>query len=97
MPFFWVTHRTITYDKAAQLVLDQFKDPHDRFHDQLMGIEWLLARTPNIGVSAQKDEPTRHVLYVSKGDDLAKTKDVWLLYSYDEEAVTVHGFKVADG
>jgi hypothetical protein len=94
MPFFWVTHRTITYDPLAQAVLDKFTDPHDRFHDQLMGIEWLLARTPNVGVSAQKDKPNENVLFVSKGDELANTKDVWILYSYDLESVTVHGFKV---
>lgn len=94
MTSFWVTHRTIAYEKPAQDVLDGFTDPHDRFHDQIMGIEWLLARAPNVGVPAQKDDPTHFLLLVTKGDTLAKTKDIWLLYSYNDESVTVHAVKV---
>jgi hypothetical protein len=94
MAFFWVTHRTIAYEARAQQVIDEYTDPHDRFHDQLQGLEWLVARSPSIGLAAQKDLPTQHLLYVSKGDAFAKTSDIWLLYSYDDETVTVHGFKV---
>ncbi len=97
MAHLWVTHRTIIYEKQAQNVLDQYTDPHDRFHDQIMGIEWLLSRSPNVGVPAQKDEPTQFVLLVSKGDKLAQTNDIWLLYSYDDGIVTVHGINVING
>ncbi len=94
MTSLWVTLRTIAYEKNAQDVLDQFTDPHDRFHDQIMGIEWFLARTPSVGIPAQKDEPTDFLLYVSKGDSMAGTKDIWLLYSYDDGNVTVYGLNV---
>lgn len=97
MTSLWVTLRTITYEKRAQDVLDQYTDPHDRFHDHIMGIEWLLARSPNVGVPAQKDDPTQLVLLVSKGDEFAQTRDIWLLYSYDDGIVTVHGVNVIDG
>lgn len=94
MPFLWITHREVVYEPAARKILDQFTDPHDRFHDQLMGIEWLLARTPWIGVPATKEDRSKNVLYVCQGDDLAGTSDVWLLYSYDDERVTVQGINV---
>ena len=96
MTQFWVTHRTIVYDKRAQEVLDQSTDPHDRLHEQIMGVDWLLARTPNIGVPAQKETPTEFLLLVLAGDPLAGTKEVWLLYSYDDETVTVHGLNVTE-
>ncbi len=96
MTTFWVTHRTIVYEKSAQEVLDQFTDPHDRFHDQIMGVEWLLSRTPNIGFPARKEVPAEYLLLVLNGDSLANTKNIWLLYSYDDETVAVHGLNVTD-
>ena len=92
--FFWPTHRSVLYDHPAQAVLDQYTDPNDRFHHQIMGIEWLLCRTPQIGLPRSKNDITRFVLYVAKGNALAKTFDVWLLYSYDDESVCVHGVHV---
>lgn len=94
MSSLWSTHRAIAYDAAAQTVVDGFTDPHDRFHDQLMGIEWLISRTPGIGVPATKEDRTKNVLAVFRGDELAKTTDVWFLYSYDDDTVSVHGVKV---
>lgn len=92
--FLWATHRQIAYDAPAQAELDKYTNPRDRLHDQLMGIEWLLCRTPQIGLARSKEQPTKFVLYVAKGDDLAKTSDVWLLYSYDDQAVEVHGVRI---
>ncbi len=96
MPFLWATHRTIVYEAVAQEEIDDFTDPHHRFHDQLMGVEWILARTPEIGTPATPDDRAKNVLLVFQGDELAGTTDLWLLYSYDEGEVIVHGLKVAD-
>ena len=94
MVVWWVTNRTISYEPAAQVVLDSFSNPHDRFQDQLMGLEWLLSRTPQVGVPATSDEKERFLLLVSKGDEAAGLGDIWILYSYDENVVTVHGFNL---
>ena len=96
MPF-WDTHRTIAYEARAEAELARFTDPHDRFHDQVMGWEWLLARTPTVGKPAQKDEINKFVLLALRGDEMASTHEVWILYSYDAESVTVHALRVTDG
>lgn len=90
----WTAYREIHYEALAQAVLEKFEDPHDRFHDQLMGIEWLLCRTPSIGRPKSKDSPEAELLAVWKGNVHIGTNDVWLLYSFDDESVTVHGIKV---
>lgn len=92
--FLWATHREIAYDAPAQAVIDAYVDPSARFQDQLMAIEWLLCRTPQIGLPRIAQSPTQFVLHVAKGDALAKTNDVWLLYSYDDQKVIVHGVHI---
>lgn len=92
----WTAYRDIRYDAPAQDVVDSFTDPNDRFQDQLMGIEWLLCRTPGIGRPKQKDEPENNLLAVWKGNSSIGTFDVWVLYSYDDDCVTVHGIKVCN-
>ena len=61
-----------------------------------MGLEWLLSRVPNVGVPASADEKSKFVLLVSRGDDVAGLRDIWILYSYDDNEVIVLGFKLAD-
>ena len=88
--------RTIVYDDAAQSEIERFTDPHDRFHDQLMAIDWLLCRTPHIGRPRYKEDSNNFLVYVVKKDTLANTSEVWILYSYDDNTVTIHGLKVVD-
>ena len=88
--------RTIAYNAPAQSEVDRFVDPDDRFQDQLMAIEWLLCRTPHIGRSRYKENPDEYLVYVVKEDTLAETSEVWILYSFDDDTVTVHGLKVLD-
>ena len=90
----WSGYREIHYEASAQQVVDGFTAPNDRFQEQLMGIEWLLCRTPNIGRPKSKDVPNANLIGVWKGSARSGTFDVWVLYSYDDDCVTIHGMKV---
>ena len=50
-----------------------------------------------MGKPAQKDEINKFVLLALRGDEMASTHEVWILYSYDAESVTVHALRVTDG
>lgn len=91
----WTTYREIHYADAANEILSTFTDPHDRFHDQLNGIEWLLCRTPGVGRPRSKEHPSRYLIAVWKGDNSIGTYDIWVLYSYDDDCVQVHAVKVS--
>ena len=90
----WSGYREIQYEALAQSVVNGFTNPHDRFQDQLLGIEWLLCRTPSIGRPKSKDSPQTHLIGVWKGSERSGTFDVWVLYSYDDDCVTIHGIMV---
>jgi hypothetical protein len=92
--FQWlVNYRTIVFEHPAEAEIGRFADPDHRFHEQLRALEWLLCRTPEVGLPRQKSEPEAFLVHVVKGDDLAKTSDLWILYSYDADEVTVHAMR----
>lgn len=93
MPTTWVRFRTVVYDGIAQTTLDRQIALGDRTNEQMDGLEWLLSRTPEIGTPRQREKLNEHLLFVSRGDTVARTHDVWLLYSYDDQQVTIHGLK----
>lgn len=88
MATFWQQYRTIILDDCAQLFVDEHFETSNA---QWRGIEWLLARRPESGVPKSKNSPNEHLIYVVPCNETAKTKEVWLLYSFDESSVTVHG------
>jgi hypothetical protein len=86
----WPTYRTVVLDERAQSFIDANSDPGNRFDEQWRGIEWLVCRKPERGLPRHAKEPTKFLLLVVAGNDLAGTKDVWALYSYDDASVFVH-------
>ena len=91
MPNYWQRFRTIVLDPRAQLFVDENSATGARFNEHWDGIVWLLCRTPNISIPRSRQEPKRFLLLVSEGAGFAGTRDVWILYSYDDQEVVVHG------
>jgi hypothetical protein len=89
----WNTYRTVVYDALASGFLTQNTQPGDRFEDQWRGIEWLLSRTPGIGLPRDKQIPGRFNVVVVAGNPAARTREVWVLYSYEDHEVTVHAIR----
>ncbi|KQU87538.1 hypothetical protein ASD12_08480 [Mesorhizobium sp. Root102] len=82
-------------DKRAQDFVDEHSVPGNRFEDQWHGIEWLICRKPEKGLPRHPQEPSKFLLLVVTGYDLAGTKEVWVLYSYDDSDVVVHAVTFA--
>ncbi|KAA3448861.1 hypothetical protein C7I87_19515 [Mesorhizobium sp. SARCC-RB16n] len=91
----WPTYRTVVLDQRAQVFVDAHAVANGRFDEQWQGIEWLICRMPEKGLPRHAHEPTKFLLFVVAGNDLAETKEVWVLYSYDDNDVTVHAVAFA--
>lgn len=92
----WPTYRSVALDSAAEAFVDLHAVPGARFEDHWNGIVWLISRTPDVGLPRDRHNPQQHVLLVSAGSDLAGTREVWLLYSYDDDKVIVHAVRYAE-
>jgi len=92
----WPTYRTVILDQSVQEFVDEQVQVANRFEDQWNGIEWLLARSPHIGLPRDRNNPTTNVLYVVAANETAGTNEVWLLYSYTDSEVAIQGIKFAD-
>lgn len=86
----WQQYRTVVLDHGAQEVVDREQADRPRFEDQWRGVEWKLARSPQGGVPRFGSEPTRFLVYVFPKNAIAKTCELWVLYSYNDTEVQVH-------
>ena len=89
----WPVYRTVVLDPSAQTFVDDKSEHVDRFEEQWRGIEWLISRTPEVGRPRSMHVPTDFVLLVVARNEIAGTNDVWLLYSYSDAEVTIHGVR----
>ena len=85
--------RTIRYDVSAEKSTEIHDKKGRRQQDQVPGIEWRLARRPEQGDAIGG---IGHYLLVIPGQALSETGDVWILYSIDNEFVTIHAIHFAD-
>lgn len=93
---FWQPYRTVVLEARAQHFIDTHATPSARFAEHWDGIVWLLCRTPEIGRARDRHKPTGFIIHVSAGSDLAGTRDVWVLYSFTDDEVIVHGVSMSD-
>ncbi len=87
------TLRSVVYDDVAVSEKDRFIGQNN-VECQFIGIEWLLARTPEIGELQKSKLVNNLFVHVAKEDTVAKTDKVWVLYSYNEKEVCIHGLKI---
>ena len=86
----WSVYRDVALEPQAQTFVDGAVSDGARFEDQWRGVEWLLARTPEKGTPRYPHEPTKFLIYVFPANQWAKTRELWVLYSYDDDRVTIH-------
>lgn len=78
----------------------KFKDDrilHDEhnFYNQWDAMEFLLAKRPEIGASPAGGPLNEDLIHVVAADDLAGTRDLVIVYSYDTNFVIIHGARYA--
>lgn len=91
----WPTYRTVILDPPAQEFVDAQAVPGTRVDEQWRGAEWLLCRKPDIGLPRHKQAPLDYLVRVVAGNEIAQTKDLWVLYSYNDDTVTIHAMRLA--
>lgn len=90
----WTTYRTVVLEQRAQIFIDSHSKPDSRFEEQWEGVEWLLSRKPDCGLPRHAQEPNKYLLLVIAASALATTAELWVLYSYDDNNVTVHALAI---
>ena len=89
------TFRTVVYDNGVEAELDFFIG-RNKVEEQIRAAEWLLSRKPENGMPQAPSNSKKVLVHVVGGQPLAGTGDIWVLYSYDEENVYIHGLKIHD-
>ena len=89
----WPTYRSVILDKPAELFVTRSSKIAPRFDDQWSGVEVLLARIPEQGTPRNSNRPCQDLIFVYAAHKIAKTRELWVLYSYDQNQVIVHAAK----
>ena len=88
------TYRTIVLEEVAEeFVNEQNQVKNSRFEDQWRGVEWILARSPEEGETCGPENPGKFLVYVFTENQYAETRSVSVLYSYDENQVTIYSVR----
>ena len=86
--------RSVAYDPPADAARRAAEQQYARIEDVFSSLEWLLARTPNVGTLLPPPAGSVYV-YVRETDPLLPNiPTIWILYSYDQHYVFVHALKV---
>lgn len=84
----WNGYRTIVLDQLAQSFVDTHTTANASMEARWRGVEWLLARTPEVGTPRDKTAPKNFLIVVFDVTPLFLKLGV--LYSYDDNNVFVH-------
>ena len=88
----WQTFRTVVLNDGIDDEIDQLKDTIERFDDTYRALEWILARNPEIGQHRVVDG-SRWYVHVQASDRLAHSPEIWVLYQFDDNEVTIFGLR----
>jgi hypothetical protein len=95
----WAVLRTVIEERVVSDAADRFTVTFSRFDEAWDALRWLLARDP-----AQKNA-ARYVgagvahgvmVYVQAGDPIARTPDIWVVYTYNDDTVTIMGINAVE-
>ena len=92
----WSVYRDVALDPQAQRFVDEATAQTPRFDDHWRGIEWRLARSPEKGTPRYHHEATKYLVHVFPQNKVAETRELWVLYSYDDVRVTIHRVRFGD-
>ncbi len=82
--------RTVILEHGIQEKIDECCKKFERFEQAFDALQWLLARSPDRG-KHRTINGARWAVYVQGVDRLAKTPEIWVLYQYDDDQVTIFG------
>lgn len=85
--------RTVILEHSASATSDAACAEHARFEEAFAGLQWLLARNPDIGQVADVDGENWWV-YVQASDEIALTPEIWVLYQVTAQNVTIEQINV---
>ncbi len=80
-----ITMRTIICNDSTNDCIDKFEKSLHRFADAFNALQWLLCRNPDIGHHLYDG----WYLYVQAPDLLAGTPEIWVLYKFNEDEVSI--------
>lgn len=96
----WERLRTIVEELDVSEQLDLYREKYPRFEEIWDGLTWLLARNPDLPGSAtwvgDDGKASNYRAYALRGDELADTPDVWVVYAYTETEVIILGVQARD-
>lgn len=88
----WVVLRSVIEEQDVSETADQLSAKFPRFDDAWDALTWLLAREPNQKNAARRaigEPPTEYMVYIQAGDRIARTPDIWVLYTYTIDVVRI--------
>ena len=94
---YWPRYRTIVLGANAESFVKKHEKEVPRFEDRWQGVEWFLARVPDKGTPRHPKEPNKYLLEgFSSYDIIDDTRELWILYSFNEDAVYIHEARFKD-
>tara|TARA_R110000824_G_scaffold999_13_gene5631 strand:+ start:2414 stop:2707 length:294 start_codon:yes stop_codon:yes gene_type:complete len=85
--------KTIVLEHEAAAKADEACKEHHRFEEAFDGLQWLLARTQDVGLS-RVGSPNDERVYVQAGNPIAKTPSIWVLFSDGDDEVRIWDINV---
>ena len=85
----WLRYRSVIEEPAASEAIDALKRKHERFSEQWDGFVWLVARHPeNISAKNNVNGIEYHLSHRS-GDKRYGIPDLSVVYTFDDDTVTI--------
>lgn len=78
--------RSVVHSHAVTEWMDSHPSNEHRVDEAVEGLEWVLARNPWIGKKLVAGE---NRVYVQAADPYAGTPEIWVVYSFDDNEVTL--------
>ena len=93
----WFHARTIVEEPAAERAAARFVKKFTRFDDAFEALKWLLARECETlsGPSRTVGDVEYH-LYRQAADHLAGTPEITVLFTYDDNEITIIGINAEE-
>lgn len=89
----WTKLRTVVLEQKAEAAVQKHTGNVHRFDEAFEGLEWFLAREPEVGKYQNVDG--KHVrVYVQSGDNLAKTPDIWVVFEITDDEIIIYDIEI---
>ena len=86
--------RTIIEDEEVRVSVEEYHRQYPRFEEAFEALKWLLARRcDDVQTLTCNDGGIDYYIYRTSGDEIAKTPDILVLFTFDDSKVTLHGIQ----